>query len=409
MNRRRFGLLVVCFLAVAGVPAMAADQPAPSDAAGPSAASQSAAPVMRIVYLSRENDPAYGEVPSEDGVFRLPVLEPFPGAELAIKDTRAPAHAAGIGFELQKQVVPEGAPLDVRSLPADAAAIIADLPEDDFVALAKAVPASSLAIFNIRHPADALRRDFCGTGVFHVIPSTSMLTDALAQFIIRRTWRRALVLYGPLPVDRLLADAFGNSAKKFGARVVDMKQFIYGNDPRKRDQIDIGIMTGADDYDVVFLADTGGDFGRYVPYSLTRPRPVIGTEGLRAAAWDAIAERFGAPQVNHRFTRLAHRDMSEGDWAAWVAVHAVVEAAIRKQARTAKAIEAALAHDELPLDVGKGIESSFRPWDHQLRQAIMLHSDDAVVDYAPIEGFLHQRTPLDTLGVDQAESACAPP
>ncbi len=402
MNRARaLAVLVVWGLALA--PAGA--QPAgPAEDAAPPEAS------LRIVYLSRARDPAYEPVPLDSGVFHAAVAEPSPGADLGIKDTRPTAHAAGVALVLEKHAIPEGDAIEaeLQALESsDAVAVIADLPIEDFVALAKAAP-TSLPIFNIRHPDDALRRDFCGAGVFHVVPSTSMLTDALAQFTVTKNWRKVLVLRGPLPADQALADAFAVSARKFGARVVDTKGFIAGNDPRRRDEIDVGLMTSSDDFDTVFLADTGGDFGRFVPYQLSKPRPVIGTEGLQAAAWDAVAERFGAPQVNHRFSRLAHRDMGEGDWAAWVSVRAVAEAAIRGKARTAATVEAALAHDQLPLDVSKGIQSSFRPWDHQLRQAIMLHTGDAVIADAPFEGFLHRRTPLDTLGVDEAEASCHP-
>ncbi len=68
--------------------------------------------------------------------------------------------------------------------------------------------------------------------------------------------------------------AFATSARKFGAKVVATKQFAIGNDPRRRDEIDVSLMTSSDDYDVVFLADTGRDFGRFVPWQLSRPRPV---------------------------------------------------------------------------------------------------------------------------------------
>ena len=61
------------------------------------------------------------------------------------------------------------------------------------------------------------------------------------------------------------------------------------------------------------------------------------------------------------------------------------------------------------MDVSKGVQSSFRSWDHQLRQSIMLHSGDVVAEYAPIEGFLHRRTPLDTLGADEGEAPCVSP
>ncbi|HKG86072.1 MAG TPA: ABC transporter substrate-binding protein, partial [Beijerinckiaceae bacterium] len=49
---------------------------------------------------------------------------------------------------------------------------------------------------------------------------------------------------------------------------------------------------------------------------------------------------------------------------------------------------------------------SFRSWDHQLRQPILIAQPAAMVSVAPEAGFLHQRTPLDTLGTDQPESAC---
>ena len=366
-------------------------------------------PALKIVYLARDADPAYAEVASDDGVFRPPLPEPFAGAELAVKDTRAIAHALGVTIGLEKDVLDPDADIAAEArkiVEGGAVAVVADLPEDDLVGLAQALPAKALPIFNIRHSADPLRRQLCAGSVFHVVPSTSMLTDALAQFIVRKTWKRVLILAGPLPADTVLADAFAASAKKFGARVTNRLSFVFGNDPRHRDETNVAIMTAPEDYDVLFLADTLQDFGRFVPYQQSKPRPVVGTEGLEASAWDPLAERYGAPQVNHRFERSAHRPMTDGDWAAWVAVRAVVEAVSRTPARTGPAIVAALANADLAMDVSKGVQSSFRPWDHQFRQSIMLHSGDAVVDYAPIEGFLHRRTPLDTLGADEGEVPC---
>ena len=54
----------------------------------------------------------------------------------------------------------------------------------------------------------------------------------------------------------------------------------------------------------------------------------------------------------------------------------------------------------------KGVPLSFRIWDHQLRQPILIAQPAAMVSVAPEPGFLHERTPLDTLGTDQSESAC---
>ena len=375
-------------------------------------AEDAAAPIpIRIVYLSREGDPAYAAVASDDGVFRPPLPEPFPGAELALRDLRSTAHAAGIILKLDRIILgPDGdaAGAAVRAGTDGAAAIIADVPLADLTAVATALPGRALPLFDIRQHDDGLRRDFCTGSLFHVLPSTSMMTDSLAQFVAAKNWRRVLILTGPLPADKTFSDSFVRSAKKFGARIADSKDFVFGNDPRQRDQTNVALMTSSEDYDVLFLADTLRDFGRFVPYEQAKPRPVIGTEGLQASAWDPLAERFGAPQVNHRFERGAHRPMTEGDWAAWVAVRAVAEAVIRAKATTGPAIATALATQDLPIDVSKGVQGSFRHWDHQFRQAVMLRSGDAVIEYAPLEGFLHQRTPLDTLGADDGDAIEAP-
>ena len=372
-------------------------------------AQDAAAPTpIRIIYLSREGDPAYAEVASDDGVFRTPLAPPYPGAELAVRDLRATARAAGVVLKLEHQILgPEAdAAAEATRLAGEgAAAIIADTPLADLVAIAAALPAGALPVFDIRQHDNDLRRDFCAGSLFHVLPSTAMMTDALAQFVVFKSWRRVLVLTGPLPADRVFSDSFTASARKFGVRIVARKSFIFGNDPRQREQTNVALMTAAEDYDVLFLADTLEDFGRFVPFGQAKPRPVIGTEGLVATAWDPRAERFGAPQVNHRFERGAHRPMGEGDWAAWVSVRAIAEAVIRAKATTGPAIRTALAHADLPIDVSKGTQGSFRPWDHQFRQSVMLRTGDAVVDYAPIEGYLHQRTPLDTLGADDGDAS----
>ncbi|RYB05182.1 amino acid ABC transporter substrate-binding protein [Lichenibacterium ramalinae] len=399
MNRLSIAASCAALLCWPAMPAAAEDNPKAAGAAD-----------LHIVYLSRQNDAAYQPVRAENGVTVPTLPDPSPGADLAIRDTRATARAVDLTVTLDRRAWPEGAPIDGAAdeiARSGAVAVIADVPRDDLVAFAKAAP-KTLAVFDVRQHDDDLRTGFCELPLFHLLPSFAMETDALAEFIVQKNWRRAFVLYGPAAADKHLADDFAASARKFGAKLVAAKQFAIGNDPRRRDDIDVSLMTSSDDYDVVFLADTGGDFGRFVPWQLSRPRPVIGTEGLRTSAWDALAERFGAPQVNHRFARLAKRDMNDGDWAVWAAVRSVVEAAIRKGARDATAIEKSLAEDQTPVDVSKGIESSFRPWDHQFRQAVMLRSADAVVAYAPFEPFLHRRTPLDTLGVDLEESPCRP-
>ena len=69
----------------------------------------------------------------------------------------------------------------------------------------------------------------------------------------------------------------------------------------------------------------------------------------------------------------------------------------------------ALRQGELAVDGYKGQRLTFRAWDGQLRQPLLLTQASSVVEVAPVEGFLHPRSALDTLGFDQPESGCRTP
>ena len=158
--------------------------------------------------------------------------------------------------------------------------------------------------------------------------------------------------------------------------------------------------------DVVLLADTNGEFGRYVPFQTVHPRPIIGTEGLIASAWHWAWERHGAPQLNQRFVKRAKRKMLDSDWAAWAAVKVVVESVVRTKSTDFVKISDYLKSERLNLDAYKGVSASFRSWDNQLRQSILLHTHNAVLELAPLKGFLHPTQNLDTLGISAEISEC---
>ena len=170
-----------------------------------------------------------------------------------------------------------------------------------------------------------------------------------------------------------MAKAFENSAKKFGARIVAHQQFKPGTDPREREKNDPALLSAINrDYDVVFVADDAFDFARQVPYHTVRARPVIGSIDLEPVAWHWTWERNGAPQVNSRFQKITGgRHMEGADWAAWIAVKMVVQATLRtRSADFDKQREFILGDSDF--DGDKGLAVSVRPWDHQLRQAVLL-------------------------------------
>ena len=363
---------------------------------------------LTIGYLQIRDDARYAEHRAYAGLRLRDRQRPLAGAQVAIKDSRAIGRARQMAFALEEVEAADGDDLiaQMRRLRAekDVRFFVVDAPAA--VLIRAAAAADEALLFNITEPADALRGADCASNLLHTLPSRAMLADALAQYLVAKGWRDVLLLKGPLPEDAVLADAFAGAAKKFGARIVATKDFVPGLDPRNREQNNIVLLTAAPRHDVVYLADSDGEFGRYVPYQTSAPRPVVGSEGLVASAWHWTWERHGAPQLNQRFERHAGRAMQDTDWAAWVAVKAIVEAAVRTESTAFAPVAAYLRGADLALDVYKGTPASVRAWDNQLRQPILLHTHNAVIDRAPLPGFLHPSEYMDTLGPDAPESAC---
>jgi ABC transporter substrate binding protein (PQQ-dependent alcohol dehydrogenase system) len=169
------------------------------------------------------------------------------------------------------------------------------------------------------------------------------------------------------------------------------------------------VFTRGVDYDFAIVADEAGAFGDYIPYRTWDPRPVAGTQGLVPTSWHATHESWGAAQLQNRFRRAAKRAMRPLDYQAWVAVRAVGEAMTRVGRMDPRQIGRFMLGPSFDLAAFKGVPLSFRPWDQQLRQPILLAQPTAIVAVLPEAGFLHQRTPRDTLGTDDPESVCRQP
>jgi len=367
-----------------------------------------AADTMTVAYLELIGDPRYREKAIEARYLGKPWGRPFAGADAARRESKFVGSAIGVDFQLERIEGKDAAELieQVQSLPGSPVSfVLADLPAQVLSQVAEGLSDLPLLVLNVSAPDDTLRQASCQTNLLHVFPSYAMLSDALAQFLVSQKWREVLVLEGPLETDRQLVQAFDRSAKRYGLDTTEKRNFLLGTDPRKREQNNLALLTRGD-YDVVFVADTEGEFARGLPYRTLQPRPVVGTEGLAPLAWHWAWERHGAPQLNNRFLKRAKREQTGYDWAAWMAYKAVVEATLRVGSTDFEAVSAYLRGQDIVLDGFKGNRLSFRPWSNQLRQPILLGTHNWVIDRAPIQGFLHASNNLDTLGYDQRETLC---
>jgi ABC transporter substrate binding protein (PQQ-dependent alcohol dehydrogenase system) len=385
--------LLTLLLALAGgwLPAAAADRP------------------LLMGYLELEDDPRYEERHTAARYQAQPWGRPFDGARVAIEESDFAGAAAGVKFELKRATAADADGL-VAALQqlhgAGARFFLADAPSEVVATLAQKTRGRDLLLFNLTALGDGLRQERCQPHLFHVAPSHAMLMDALAQFLVSKKWRQALVLKGQSPEDAELHAAFQRSAKRFGVSVVDTRPFVLNRDPRARAQNNVALLTAGAEYDVVVVIDADGEFARDVPYEVQKPRPVVGAAGLVADWWHWAWERQGAPQLNNRFAKLTRRPMTGYDWSAWMAVKAIVETVLRTKSPEPRPVAAYLVGDQVTLDGFKGARQSFRSWDRQLRQPLFLTTGNWVVERAPLDGFLHARNVLDTLGFDQPESRC---
>jgi ABC transporter substrate binding protein (PQQ-dependent alcohol dehydrogenase system) len=196
------------------------------------------------------------------------------------------------------------------------------------------------------------------------------------------------------------------SAKKFGAKIVAEKSWDYGPDARATAQSEVPRATQVGEYDILVVADELGEFGEIVSYNTWLPRPTAGTQGLMPLSWHSTMENWGASQLQSRFFRQSKRLMQPLDFQMWEGVFAIGSAGIKIRTSDVGKITAELLSPQYDLPVFKGVAASFRDWDHQLRQPILLTHSTNTVTLSPQSGFLHQRTPLDTLGFDKPETQC---
>ncbi len=369
------------------------------------AATAKAKQIINIAYLTQEQAPPPA----------LSNLDPFikdkglPGAELGIADNNTTGQFTSQQFVLKTFIVPlDGNIVDTynKNIAGQYSFVVVNLPPTQLQQLADIPAAKQAVLFDVATTDDELRNGQCRSNVLHLLPSRAMRADALAQYMMKKRWSKWFLVVGPNQEDRLYADAIKRAAKRFGMKIVAEKTWEHTFDARRTAQSDVAVFTQVDDYDVLVVADEQGLFGEYLDYRTWLSRPVIGTQGLQATAWHKTHEQWGAVQMQNRFKDKVGRWMEEQDYGAYLAARAIGEAATRIKSNELKPVKEYLLSDQFALQGYKGNPLSFRPWDGQLRQPVLLSAPRSQVAVAPIEGFLHPQTELDTLGYDQPESQC---
>jgi ABC transporter substrate binding protein (PQQ-dependent alcohol dehydrogenase system) len=349
------------------------------------------------------------------------VLEPadndgVAGARLAIEDNNTTGRFQNQHFsldEIRLKGDEDPAKAALALAERNVSFIISDLPAEALLRAADAVRERGTVLFNAGARDDRLREEDCRANVIHVAPTRSMLADALAQYLVWKQWKRWLLVLGSHPDDKLFADALRRSATRFGAKIVQERVFEDTGGARHTDsgvtliQRQIPVFTQqAPSYDVLVAADESEVFGSYLPYRTWDARPVAGSAGLVPTSWDGAQDQWGAVQIQNRFLKLNSRRMTALDMQAWTAARMIGEAASRTSSGDPKTLLSFVKGQDFSIAAFKGQRLTLRDWNLQLRQPILLVDGRMVVSVSPQEGFLHQVSELDTLGVDRPETKC---
>jgi ABC transporter substrate binding protein (PQQ-dependent alcohol dehydrogenase system) len=338
------------------------------------------------------------------------------GARLAIEDNNTTGKFLNQHFTLEELRLKDGddaAKAAVALADRNVGFIVADLPADALLKAVDAVSDRGTVLLNAGAIDDRLREEDCRTNVIHAAPTRSMLADGLAQYLVWKQWKRWMLVVGSHDEDKRFAEALRRSATRFGAKIVQERVFEDTGGARRTDsgvtliQRQMPVFTQqAPAYDILVAADESEVFASYLPYRTWDARPVAGSAGLVPKSWDAAQDQWGAVQMQNRFLKLNSRRMTALDMQAWTAVRMIGEAVSRVNSSDRKKVFDFLKGPDFSIAAFKGQRLTLRDWNLQLRQPILLVDGRMVVSVSPQEGFLHQVSELDTLGVDRPETKC---
>jgi ABC transporter substrate binding protein (PQQ-dependent alcohol dehydrogenase system) len=358
-----------------------------------------------IIFISKER-----EVPPVLSNLD-PILEDegFYGVKLALEDNLTTGRFLGHDYkaEFHRILLDENLVSEFEKLLKKGKKFfVVDFNESELLSLMKIPGIEKALIFNTRAKNNSLRNENCKKNFFHIPPSYSILADALTQYLVKKKWKKWFLITGPKKNDKLYSQALRDSAKKFNIKIKEEKTWDFTSDLRRTAGKEVPIFTKGSNYDVMIVADEAGEFGEYLAYRTWDPRPIAGTQGLKPNSWHRTHEQWGATQMQNRFRRESGRWMTEVDYHSWTAVRAIGESITRTQSNDVKKIQEYLLGEKFGLGAYKGVKVSFRSWNGQLRQPVLLAAPRSMVSVSPQEGYIHPKSELDTLGKDKPESSC---
>ena len=367
---------------------------------------------IKIVHLNRiiEREPTIYSINPE--IINNGIL----GSRMGIKDNNTTGKFTNQNFELIEQnIMPNESAKEIfeKFRKDKYKFFILNVFKDDFNEILSSDLLEDALLINTSLKDNDFRNEKCNKQILHTVPSYRMLSDALIQFLKKKNWTKLLLISGVNERDKQFADSIKVSSKRFGLKIINEKVWDFNHDFRRTADLEVVKFTQGEKYEVLVLADegntfgdSGNSFGDYIPYRTWKPTIVVGGEVLKPTSWHFAHEQWGGNQMQSRFLKDSKRLMTDIDFNSWIGVRAIGEAITRTKSLDSKIVLDKIMDEKFNLAAYKGKPVSFRKWNGQLRQPILLVTPRALVSVSPQIGFVHPKTELDTLGIDQPDTKC---
>lgn len=305
-------------------------------------------------------------------------------------------------------------------------------------ALSELAAQRQLPFLNLGSDADALRGAQCNRYTFHVEASAAMYLDALTGWFASESYKRWFYVYTDDEAGRALyarAQAalaeHGAGSTEVAAVAVDPQAFNYTDATQQIQDSDadvvlllldavsqLSFMGELENIDlkaqVTGLPDATAQTRSFL-VAAKNGSPKAGI-GYRAALWEARLEANGAARINQRFRERWGFPMDGPAWAGYQTVKMLYEATKATESQEADTVIGYLENPNTTFDLEKGQGTSFRAWDHQLRQPLYMIQVNEKAENAfdlanlvatlPTGGEGDAIARLDTLGDTETDSNC---
>ena len=257
---------------------------------------------------------------------------------------------------------------------------------------------TGIPFINVGSSADELRNGLCQPTMFHVEPSAAMYLDALAGWYVRSGLRNWYFVHGSdeESTAQWQRSLRGLRERHFGARSVGERAYERGMDladladriERANADLVVLLVPAVDQLAVLAGLEAGGVDAMVTgfPYPEAETRtfyaasrsvaPNLGT-GHRISSWEATLDAYGARELNARYRATYGDPMDASAWAVYQGVKMLYDSAFFGASHVPADVVAYLGNDQAVFDVWKGIGTTFREWDGQLRQSLYLAKIDA--------------------------------